>query len=86
MEMRAGLDRLRDEALVILTADFFGMIRKADVEMGLEDQMHTLFGHFHSIGPALPPSGGFHAVSAQGAVRPPRNTGHPPNMIQQPAV
>lgn len=48
MKMLGGLDRLRNEALVILPADFLGMVGKADIEVGLEDQMHTLFSHSHS--------------------------------------
>jgi hypothetical protein len=30
---------------MILPADFLGMVGKADIEMGLEDQMHVLFSH-----------------------------------------
>jgi hypothetical protein len=45
MKMPGRLDRLRNEALVILPADFLGMVGKADIEMGLEDQMHALFSH-----------------------------------------
>ena len=43
-EVRCRVDRLRDEALVILAADLLGMVGKADIEMRLEDEMDGL-GH-----------------------------------------
>ncbi len=46
-EVRARLDCLWNEPVVILFADLFRVIGEADVEMRLEDQMDALFCHFH---------------------------------------
>ena len=44
-EMLAGIDRLRDEALMVLPAHLLGMVGEADVEVRLEDEMDHLFSH-----------------------------------------
>src|SRR5262249_44543667 len=45
VEVLAGLDRLRDEMLMVLPPHPLGQIREADVEVRLEHKMDRLSGH-----------------------------------------
>src|SRR5690606_14871612 len=55
VEVFTGRNRLRDELLMILLAHTLGVVGKANIEMGLKDQMDQLVGRLRHENTQLSP-------------------------------